>query len=234
MPNGYYFFPGDYLRDTTHLGWYEDLAYRRLIDLYYVTGKPLRNDRTYLLRAVRAAEPEQQAAVDAVLAEFFDLQADGWHNMRCDERLRVENARSEGGKRGAEARWHGIKHLGHGKPLARQWQANAPFPSLPFPTRKKKEGARFAAPALAQVQAYIASKGYGVDAEKWHAHYTANGWKVGRNPMKNWEAAVRTWARDDPSPASEPARGCLKCAGSLTGGNVGGVCFDCYYAKEER
>ena len=30
-------------------------------------------------------------------------------------------------------------------------------------------------------------------AEKFHAHYTANGWMVGRNKMKNWDAALTTW-----------------------------------------
>jgi hypothetical protein len=34
-----------------------------------------------------------------------------------------------------------------------------------------------------------------VDPVKFHAHYTANGWKVGKNPMKNWKAAVVTWER---------------------------------------
>ena len=29
--------------------------------------------------------------------------------------------------------------------------------------------------------------------EKFHAHYEANGWKVGRNQMKDWKAAVRKW-----------------------------------------
>lgn len=134
MPNGFYFFPGDYVRDTLHLSWFEDLAYRRLMDIYYSTGKPLRNDRRYLMRTVRATEPEEQAAVDAVLKEFFTLEADGWHQNKCDRQLVKELARSDGGKKGANARWHKNNDLGDSKSLTSHKQANAPYPTLPSTT----------------------------------------------------------------------------------------------------
>ena len=43
-----------------------------------------------------------------------------------------------------------------------------------------------------------------MDAQRFIDYYTSNGWKVGRNPMKDWKAAVRTWERGD-STASRPA-----------------------------
>lgn len=52
---------------------------------------------------------------------------------------------------------------------------------------------RFTPPTLDEVRAYCIERGKGVDADKWYNHYTANGWKVGRNSMKDWKAAVRTW-----------------------------------------
>ena len=100
------FFPGDYMRDTMHLGWFEDLAYRRLIDLYCLHGKPIRNDRSYILRALRAGEPEQQQAVDNVLSEFFVLRSDGWHQKKCDAEIRFRQKKSEDGSKGANARWN--------------------------------------------------------------------------------------------------------------------------------
>lgn len=54
---------------------------------------------------------------------------------------------------------------------------------------------RFAKPTLEEVQAYCLERGKGVDAQKWFDYYSANGWKVGKNPMKDWKAAVRTWER---------------------------------------
>ena len=54
---------------------------------------------------------------------------------------------------------------------------------------------RFVRPTLEEVTAYCLERGKGVDPQKWYDHYTANGWLVGKNPMKDWKAAVRTWER---------------------------------------
>lgn len=62
-------------------------------------------------------------------------------------------------------------------------------------TRTRKT---FKPPALEEVAAYCAERGNGVDPVKWHSHYSANGWKVGKNPMKDWQAAVRTWEESKP------------------------------------
>ena len=56
---------------------------------------------------------------------------------------------------------------------------------------------RFITPTLEEVQAYCQERNNGVDAQKWYDYYSANGWKVGRNPMKDWKASVRTWERND-------------------------------------
>jgi hypothetical protein len=50
-------------------------------------------------------------------------------------------------------------------------------------------------PSVEQVAAYCQERGNSVDPQKWHDHYESNGWKVGKNPMKNWQAAVRTWEK---------------------------------------
>jgi len=61
-------------------------------------------------------------------------------------------------------------------------------------TRPKGNG-RFTPPSLEEVSEYCKARGNRIDPVKYHAHYTANGWKVGKNPMKNWKAAVVTWER---------------------------------------
>lgn len=53
----------------------------------------------------------------------------------------------------------------------------------------------FKKPTLEEVKAYCQERNNGVDAEKWMDHYTANGWKVGKNPMRDWKATVRTWEK---------------------------------------
>ena len=56
---------------------------------------------------------------------------------------------------------------------------------------------RFTPPTVGEVEAYINAKGYRVDAHKFVDYYSSNGWRVGKNPMKNWQAAVRNWERNE-------------------------------------
>lgn len=62
-------------------------------------------------------------------------------------------------------------------------------------TNKRKGGARMARPTLAEVQSYIAEKGYHVDAEAFMAYYDSVGWRIGNKPMKSWRGALTTWER---------------------------------------
>lgn len=56
---------------------------------------------------------------------------------------------------------------------------------------------RFSPPSVEDVQAYCQEKGYKVNAQRFVDYYTSNGWRVGKNPMKDWRAAVRNWGRKD-------------------------------------
>lgn len=56
---------------------------------------------------------------------------------------------------------------------------------------------RFSPPTVDEVRAYCTEKGYAVDADRFVDYYTSNGWRVGKNPMKDWRAAVRTWNRKE-------------------------------------
>ncbi len=61
---------------------------------------------------------------------------------------------------------------------------------------KKSKAKRFTPPTLEEVQAYCIERGNNVDANRFIDYYTSNGWKVGKNTMKDWKAAVRTWERN--------------------------------------
>lgn len=56
---------------------------------------------------------------------------------------------------------------------------------------------KFVKPSPEEVREYCREKGYSVDADRFCDHYASNGWMVGKNPMKDWRAAVRIWARTD-------------------------------------
>jgi hypothetical protein len=53
-----------------------------------------------------------------------------------------------------------------------------------------------ARPSFEEVSAYCGERKNAVDPQKFVDYYTANGWKVGRNSMKDWRAAVRTWEKN--------------------------------------
>ena len=63
----------------------------------------------------------------------------------------------------------------------------------PKPKPIKKERVRFVPPTLEQVLEYCRGDRSPSNAQPFLDHYTSNGWKVGRNPMKDWQASFRNW-----------------------------------------
>ena len=60
-------------------------------------------------------------------------------------------------------------------------------------TTKRK---RFEKPTLSEIKEYCIERNNNVDAQHFYDYYESNGWKVGKNSMKNWQAAVRTWEKN--------------------------------------
>lgn len=60
---------------------------------------------------------------------------------------------------------------------------------------KNKESSRFTPPSLDQVREYCLERNNSVDAEQFIDFYSSKGWMVGKNKMKDWQAAVRNWER---------------------------------------
>ena len=61
------------------------------------------------------------------------------------------------------------------------------------PTKAK----RFVKPTLSEIEQYCIERNNNVDAQHFYDHYESNGWKVGKNSMKDWKAAVRTWEKNN-------------------------------------
>jgi uncharacterized protein YdaU (DUF1376 family) len=96
----YKFHIGDYLTHTVHLSDAEDLAYRRLLDLYYMSEKEIPLDTESVARKIRL----DLDITESVLGEFFEKTETGYFNYRCDAEIarynkQVENNRQLG-KRG--------------------------------------------------------------------------------------------------------------------------------------
>ena len=61
----------------------------------------------------------------------------------------------------------------------------------------KPKTSRFIPPTVEEVSEYCSERNNDIDAQKFVDYYSSNGWKVGKNPMKDWKACVRTWERND-------------------------------------
>lgn len=64
-------------------------------------------------------------------------------------------------------------------------------------TKEQRNEVGFRPPTVEEVREYCQTRSNGVSAEHFVDHYSANGWKVGKNPMKDWKAAVRNWERNE-------------------------------------
>ncbi len=61
---------------------------------------------------------------------------------------------------------------------------------------KEEEERNIIPPTLEMVQRYCNERKNNVDADKWYSFYAAKGWMIGKNKMKDWHAAVRTWEKN--------------------------------------
>jgi hypothetical protein len=65
----------------------------------------------------------------------------------------------------------------------------------------KRKTTSFQKPSLEEIASYFSELGSSdTESEKFFDYYQANGWKVGRNPMRDWRATARNWTRRNPSP----------------------------------
>lgn len=69
---------------------------------------------------------------------------------------------------------------------------------------KPPRAPRFTPPSLEDVKAYCQERGKGVDPERFFDYYTSNGWHVGKNKMKDWKAAARSWEKNEYGAKNKP------------------------------
>jgi len=214
--NYYPFHIGDYLSATRHLSWEEDAAYRRLLDTYYTTEKPLPSELRAVCRLVLATTESQREAVAVVLDEFFVKTDQGWINSRADAEIDAMRDKQQKQRDKANKRWHkpAAEH-GNASAMPQHEEGNAtasktdadampPTPTpTPTPTPVKEEpiGSLLAAkrrkqlpddfmPSDAGMQ-FAAERGLNVGEElqKFSDFHRAKG-----SVMLDWQAAWRTWA----------------------------------------
>jgi uncharacterized protein YdaU (DUF1376 family) len=201
----YQFHIGDYKSHTHHLSHYEDLAYRRLLDFYFLHEQPIKHRD--IARQIGMRDHEED--VMTVLNEFFISTPEGFVNPRADKEIKQYKEFSAAGKRGAAKRW--------GKPPNEE--ANSPPNATPIATNnhkpitnnqdKRQLGKRLAndfrfpkewedfcqqtRPELSPVKTFDQFKDY------WIAQAGQKGVKL------DWFATWRNWVRSTNAPKQNPA-----------------------------
>ena len=189
-----------------------DMTYIKLFVDYLDAIEPLGDAErgrlfTSLLEYARTGEAPQLGGNERFLFPMMRAQIDRDNAAMAG----LSEARSKAGKIGAEA-----KQANAG--FAKQ---NKQMPNLPSKSSYDKDkdkdkdkdesitrARRFTPPTLDDVLAYVRERGSDVDPQRFLDFYASKGWMVGKNPMKDWKAAVRTWEkREDTGNNSNPTPG---------------------------
>lgn len=179
--NYYPFHLGDYAAHTAHLEPMEDLAYRRMLDLYYRTEKPL-PEPGEVARLIRMRD--HAATIRDVLNEFFVQSPEGYRHARCDEEIKSFRAMAEGGRKGAAKRW---AKAGDSHPIATPAQPQCQPEPEPEPKPKKE----IQAPSVPKA-VLLADGLTETTADAWIAHRKSK--KARLTPIA-WSAVKREAAK---------------------------------------
>jgi uncharacterized protein YdaU (DUF1376 family) len=209
----YSFHVSDYIHDTAHLSAYEDLAFRRLLDLYYTSEKPIPNRTHEVSRRIRMTE--QIDAVQTILEEFFmyDNENDCWYHKRCDKAIADYQAKAERnravGKLGGRPKSNPdanpqetqvvSKHnpnqeprTNNQEPVVKQHKGSRLHPTFTLP-EEWDEFCKKERPELNSYQTFDKFKDY------WIAQAGRKG------VMLDWFATWRNWVRNTYAPKVNPA-----------------------------
>ena len=202
----YQFNIADYRKDTQHLTPVEHYIYRELMDWYYLDETPIPRKTQLVLRRLRLVSENNQELTN-VLEEYFIDTEEGWVHGRIEKEISVyqakaDTARVNGSKGGRPKKPRKTQLVKNRNPEKTGSKANhKPITNNQEPS---KESRRFTRPSPQEIENYIFEKTGGHDkseALKIFNFYESNGWKVGKNPMKNWKAAVSNWLTRNQSDA---------------------------------
>jgi uncharacterized protein YdaU (DUF1376 family) len=128
---------GDWAAATGHLSWDEDMAYTRLLRAYYHAEKAIPEGQQY--RLSKASTPTQRKAVEAVLAEFFELRDGSFFQKRAEEELARFKDKQAKAKASANARWSQSERNANASPNAMRTHSEGNALQTPDTRHQSKE-----------------------------------------------------------------------------------------------
>ena len=162
-------------------------------------GRLFRAMLRYALDGTELPLKGREGVLWTVARQQIDREKEAYEDM-------VE-ARREAGRRGADARWqkmarHGKNSQDKDKEKEKDKDKEEDKDSLSAGGAPGAE--RENHPTLEEVMAFSQEAGLQVDVQYFFHYYEANGWHIGKQPIRSWKAALRAWAKKAP-PAPAPA-----------------------------
>lgn len=234
---------GDYADATAHLSWDEDLAYRRLLSVYYRSEAPI--PASQACRLVRAVTPAQKKAVATVLREFFTNGGGRWKNSRADNEIAAYqhqvSVNRKTGKLGGRPKRIETESVSDTKPN-RNRTVTLTKNQIPEPERSKaRSRARARATPLPsdfkisdRVKTWAAQKGF-ANLPAYLEFFTGR-MKANGKTYSDWDEALMNCIREDwpklrsTTPAEDAKMKplvCRSCGSSQWGSLVDGRCQNC-------
>lgn len=135
---------------------------------------------------------ETQEVAQSPYGKFSVFTVNNYNDFQC-------TGTDEGKQRAQE---------GHSEGTLSNIKKNKEVKNTPYNPPQGDEGVpvskRFVPPTPEEVNTYCRERNNGIDGSEFCDFYTSKGWKVGKNPMKDWKAAVRTWERSRKQNAQQP------------------------------
>lgn len=198
------FYTSDFLVGTMTMTHDQVGKYIRLLCLQHQKGKLTSSDIEHF-----------GASNDSSILEKFVCTEGTYYNTRLQEESEKRKKHSEHQKNNASMRW---QYQTNAKPMPTECQTDAkPMPNvcdgnaIAMPLENENEnvnvnedvnvvkggaGGKMKTPTLIEVQDYFEEKNFHKEAESFFNYYESNGWKVGKNPMKNWKASAQNWIKN--------------------------------------
>lgn len=175
-----------------------------MLPSYYEAIRPLPDqERLIMLDAIFDYVFLEKEPVDLppILQGYFVLL-----RPNIDSSIRNYSASVENGKKGGrppKSKPNGNPAETQGKPNGKRDKEKDKEKDMESIKADKPPRPRFIAPSIDEVRQYCKERKNGVDPETFVDFYGSKGWKVGKETMKDWKAAVRTWERREGKNATE-------------------------------
>lgn len=192
------FYTSDFLTGTMFMTDEEVGIYTRLLCAQHQHGGAIPKD--FFMAMVKGK--------NNVISKFVECE-DGFYNFRLLQEMGIRTKKSESLSKNSLIRWNKYrekmqkdmqldmqKDMQLDMPIEDEDEDENKDKDSVFPekgVRGEKPRENFIVPLFAEVEAYCKKRSNKVNPLKFYNFYESKGWMIGKNKMKNWQAAVRTW-----------------------------------------